>query len=308
MRILIGGSSGLIGSALVAYLRSAGHDVVRLVRWAAGDGDLEWSPSDGFLDPASFVGVDAVVNLGGAGIGDKRWSAERKQLILSSRIDATTLLAETMAQLENPPSAFVSSSAIGFYGERGDEELTEVSPAGPADDFLVQVTTAWEAATAPASAAGIRTAIARHGIVLDASGGALGKMLLPYKLGVGGKLGNGRQWWSWISLYDEVRALTHLVTGDLAGPVNLTAPNPVTNTELTKALGSVLNRPTLLPTPRFGLELLLGKELAKALVFTSAKVLPQKLLDSGFVFAHSGVVDGLRAALEGSTAAIGRTA
>lgn len=299
MRILIGGSSGLIGSALVEHLGAGGHDVVRLVRRAAhGENELEFSPSDGILDPGVFDGVDAVVNLGGAGIGDKRWSDERKRLILESRTETTSLLAETMAGLTVKPSVFVSSSAIGYYGERGDEVLTEESGPGGADDFLVQVTTAWEAAAQPAADAGIRTVHPRTGIVLDDDEGALGKMLLPYKLGVGGKLGSGKQWWSWISLEDEVRALTHLIDSDLEGPVNLTAPNPVTNAEFTKALGDVLNRPTILPTPRFGLEVLLGKELAEALVFTSARVLPEKLTNSGFVFAHSSVTEALRATLE----------
>ncbi len=299
MRIVIGGASGLIGTALLEHLIDAGHDVVRLVRRVArNDQEVEWSPADGLLDPAVLTGADAVVNLGGANIGAKRWTEQRKQLIMSSRTDTTRLLAETMAGLDTKPSVFVSASAIGVYGDRGDEELTEASPTGPLDDFLVEVATAWEAAAAPAKAAGIRTVHPRTGIVLDEDEGALGKMLLPYKLGIGGKLGNGRQWWSWISLHDEVRALTHLIASDLEGPVNLTAPNPVTNTTFTKALGDVLNRPTLLPTPRFALETLLGKELAQALVFTSAKVLPAKLLASGFVFAHPDVRTALDAALE----------
>lgn len=298
MRILIGGSSGLIGSALVQHLANGGHDVVRLVRRAARDGELEWSPSNGILDPGVFDGVDAVVNLGGVGIGDKRWSDDRKQLILSSRVDTTRLLAETIAGLDTKPAVFVSSSAIGFYGDRGDEVLTEESLAGPGDDFLVQVAVAWEAAATPASIAGIRTVHPRTGIVLDDNDGALGKMLLPYKLGVGGKLGNGEQWWSWISLEDEVRAIAHIIDGDLEGPVNLTAPNPVMNAEFTKALGDVINRPTILPTPRFGLELLLGKELAQALVFTSARILPEKLTASGFVFSHPTVRDALHATLD----------
>jgi uncharacterized protein len=297
MRILISGSSGLIGSSLRRHLTALGHDVQRLVRSAPAAGEVPWDPAAGALDPAAFDGVDAVVNLSGAGVGDRRWTSERKAEILHSRVDSTRLLAETMAGRAHPPAVFVSSSAIGYYGDRGDEVLTEASGPGPADDFLVRVATAWEAAARPAADAGIRTVTARTGIVLDASSGALGRMLLPFKLGVGGRLGSGRQWWSWISLDDEVRAITHLLTSQLAGPVNLTAPAPATNAEVTEALGSALRRPTLLPVPGFALDVLLGKELAQAVAFTSARVHPERLTGDGFAFLHPDVEAGVDVAL-----------
>jgi uncharacterized protein (TIGR01777 family) len=297
MRVLISGSSGLIGSALHHHLTTDGHDVVRLVRSEPAPGEVQWSPEAGELDPSVFDGVDAVVNLSGAGVGDKRWTPARKAEIMESRVDSTRLLAETMAGLAHPPAVFLSSSAIGYYGDRGDEVLTEASKPGPSDDFLVQVTMAWEAAAQPAADAGIRTVNLRTGIVLDASAGALGKMLFPFKLGIGGKLGDGSQWWSWISLEDEVRAVTHLLDSPLAGPVNLTAPKPATNAEVTKVIGSTLGRPTLLPVPGFALDLLLGKELAHALAFTSARVLPERLLADGFVFRHEELTSGVAAAL-----------
>lgn len=297
MRILISGSSGLIGSALRRHLTAHAHDVVRLVRSEPAPGEVRWDPAKGDLDPAAFDGVDAVVNLSGAGVGDRRWTAERKAEIVDSRVNPTRLLAETMADLPQRPAVFLSSSAIGFYGDRGDAVLTESSGPGPANDFLVRVTTEWEAAAEPAVGAGIRTVHLRTGIVLDEGAGALGRMLLPFKLGIGGRLGDGEQWWSWISLDDEIRALTHLLTSPLDGPVNLTAPQPATNAEVTKALGAALGRPTLLPVPGFALDLLLGKELAQALAFTSARVLPERLLADGFEFRHQDLGAGIAAAL-----------
>jgi uncharacterized protein (TIGR01777 family) len=258
---------------------------------------VRWDPATGDLDPAAFDGVDAVINLSGAGVGDRRWTAERKAEIVDSRVNPTRLLAETMADLPQRPEVFLSSSAIGFYGDRGDAVLTESSGPGPADDFLVRVTTEWEAAAEPAVGAGIRTVHLRTGIVLDEDAGALGRMLLPFKLGIGGRLGDGEQWWSWISLEDEIRAITHLLTSPLDGPVNLTAPRPATNAEVTKALGAALGRPTLLPVPGFALDLLLGKELAQALAFTSARVLPERLLADGFEFRHQDLGAGIAAAL-----------
>lgn len=289
MRILISGSSGLIGTALIDRLRRQGHEVVPLVRSNPDPGEAVWDPSSGRLDPTVFDGIDAVINLNGVGVGDARWTDDRKQLILDSRTGPTGLLATTLAGLASPPSVFLSASAIGIYGERGDEVLTERSAPGPQDDFLVRVTEAWEAAATPAAAAGIRTVTLRTGIVLDEDGGALGRMLLPFKLGIGGRLGSGKQWWSWIGLEDEVRAIIHLLTSELAGPVNLTAPQPVTNREFTDALGEALHRPTVLPVPRFALEALLGRELANAVAFTSARVLPERLLDDGFQFTHEEV-------------------
>lgn len=298
MRILISGSSGLIGSALRRHLSGFGHDVVRLVRSNPAPGEVRWDPAAGELAPEALQGIDAVVNLSGAGVGDRRWTALRKAEILDSRVDSTRLLAETMAGMQDPPTVFLSSSAIGYYGDRGDAVLTESSGPGPSDDFLVQVTLAWEAAARPALDAGIRTVNLRTGIVLDAGAGALGKMLLPFKLGIGGRLGDGEQWWSWISLEDEVRAITHLLTSSMDGPVNLTAPQPATNAEVTQALGAALGRPTLLPVPALALELLLGKELAKAVAFTSARVLPERLLADGFEFRHPNLQSGIAGALE----------
>ncbi len=298
MRIVISGASGLIGSALRRRLGDGGHEVVRLVRRPPEVGEHQWDPSAGVLDPGALAGAHAVVNLSGAGIGDKRWTEARKKEIYDSRILSTRLLVERMTALDSPPGVFVSASAIGIYGDRGDEKLTEDSAPGPGDDFLVRVTADWEEAARPAADAGIRTVMARTGIVLDRGDGALARMMLPFKLGIGGKLGSGSQWWSWISLVDEVRAIEHVLESDVTGPVNLTAPHPVTNAEFTKALGQVLGRPTFMWVPRFALDVLLGSELAESSAFTSARVIPQKLLDDGFTFEHDVVKGALEAALD----------
>ena len=293
MRVAITGSTGLIGTALRAQLAGAGHVPVQVVRGEQpAAGEIAWKPADGRIDAAGFEGVDAVVNLSGAGIGDKRWSEERKQLILQSRTTSTRLLANTLAALDDPPRVFLSGSAIGFYGDRGDEVLTEASP--PGDDFLADVCKQWEAAAQPAVDAGIRTCFLRTGIVQSTEGGALGKTLPLFKFGLGGRLGTGDQWWSWISIDDEVRAILHLLTSDLDGPVDLTAPNPVTNSTYTEALGDALGRPTILPIPKFGPQLLLGRELADALLFTSARVHPSRLESDGFVFRHPTIEGCLR--------------
>lgn len=297
MRVLVSGSSGLIGSALRAHLTAAGHEPVALVRREPGPDERFWNPGAGVLDPSVFTGIDAVVNLNGVGVGDRRWTPERKELILDSRIGPTRLLADAMAALPERPEVFVSASAIGYYGDRGDEVLTEGSGAGPAEDFMVEVTSRWEAATAPAADAGVRTAVIRSGIVLDESGGALGRMLLPFKLGVGGRLGPGDQWWSWITIVDHVRAVIHLLDGDLSGPVNLTAPHPVKNEEFVQVLGSVLKRPTVIPVPRIALHLVLGRDVAEAVAFTSARVLPDRLTTSGFEWVHPEIIPALRATL-----------
>lgn len=297
MRVLISGASGLIGTALGDSLSDSGDEVVRLVRRPPKTaGEVFWDPANGDLDVAAVEGFDAVVNLAGAGIGDRRWSDARRDLILDSRVQSTELLAAKLAATKRKPEVFISGSAIGFYGDRIDP-VTEVD--GPSDppDFLSEVTIAWEAATGEAERAGIRTAHIRTGIVLARTGGALGKLLLPFRLGVGGRLGSGETWWSWISIADEVRAIRHIIDTPLSGSVNLTGPNPVTNAELTKVLGRVLRRPTLLPVPRFALEYLLGKELAAALLFTSARVLPEKLQQSGFEHVHPTIESALRAVL-----------
>jgi uncharacterized protein (TIGR01777 family) len=284
MLIVISGASGLIGSALSQRLRAEGHDVRALVRRAPKAGEIEWDPAAGRLDPDELIGVDAVVNLSGAGIGDKRWTPEYKATLLDSRLQCTTLLAETIAGLEAKPSVFLSGSAIGIYGARGDETLDESSAVG--SDFLAELCVKWEAATAAAEAAGVRVAHLRTGIVLSTKGGALKKQLPLFKLGLGGKFGSGKQWQSWISIEDEVGAIVHLLTADVEGAVDLTAPTPVTNAAFTAALAKVLHRPALLPIPAFGPKLLLGGELAEALLFTGQKVLPTKLQRSGYQFLH----------------------
>ena len=294
------GSSGLIGTALVDALSAAGHRPIRLVRRPPKPGadEIRWAPAEGELDRAALEGVGAAINLAGAGIGDRRWNEDYKRLLVSSRTDSTGLLASTLADLDEPPSVLLSGSAIGFYGDRGDEVLTEAS--GPGTGFLPELVQAWEAAAAPALDAGIRTVFCRTGIVLDDGGGALTKFLPLFKFGLGGRLGSGRQYMSWISLDDEVGALVHLLTADVEGAVNLTGPAPVTNATFTDALGDVLGRPTILPVPAFGPRLLLGAEMANALVFESQRIVPEKLTASGYDFAHTTVTEGLRAAIDGS--------
>lgn len=293
MKIAVTGASGLIGSRLVPRLESAGHDVVRYVRREAGPGEATWDPATGEITP--FAGVDVVVHLAGAGVGDRRWSQRYKALIRSSRTRGTDLVARAVAAEPDPPT-LLCASAIGYYGDRGADVLEETEP--PGSDFLARVCVEWEAATAPATEAQARVALLRIGIVLDEDGGALGKMLMPFKFGIGGRLGSGEQWWSWVSVLDVVRAIEHLMGSSLSGPVNLTAPDPVTNAEFTRILGDALNRPTVLPTPRVALNALFGKELADALLFTSARVVPSRLIDDGFVFTHPLLADALRAMLE----------
>ncbi len=305
MHIAITGSSGVLGSALIPALIEAGHHVSRVVRPSSTstDGALTWDPAAGRIDASGFERVDAVINLSGRSIGDRRWSPEEKQLIRDSRVDSTALLASTLAGLSSPPGVLVNASAIGFYGDRGDEELTESSPAG--DGFFAEVCSAWEAASASATAAGTRVVNLRTGIVLSPTGGALGRLLAPfgppwlspYRWGLGGWVGSGKQWWSWISLEDQIRATLHVLESDLAGPVNLAAPAPVTNKAFMKAVGKALRRPVLLPIPRFVLNTILGSELADATLFDSQQVLPRKLLADGFEFAHGDVGAALRSAL-----------
>ena len=296
MRVVISGASGLIGSALSSDLQAQGHDVVKLVRRTAGAGEHKWDPANGALTPAALDGSDAVVHLAGAGIGDHRWTKSYKQEILDSRVRSTTLLADTIAASSKPPKVFLSGSAIGIYGASDSRELDETSPTGTG--FLADVCRQWEAATAPAAAAGTRVAHLRTGIVLTAKGGALKKMLPLFKLFVGGKFGNGQQWQSWISLPDEVAAIQHLLTAEVHGAVNLTAPNPVTGASFAKALGKAMHRPSFLAVPAFGPRLLLGKELADALLFTGQNVLPHVLQNSGYRFLHSSLDEAFEAVLD----------
>ena len=295
MKIIISGASGLIGKPLVASLRKHGHEVVQLVRRAPQANQSQWNPSAGQLDVAVLEGCDAVIHLSGAGIGDRRWTAKYKKELVESRTKSTSLLATTIAKCNKKPSVFLSGSAIGIYGARGDEELTEQSSHG--DSFLAEICKQWEAAAKPAVDAGVRTVYLRTGIVLTPLGGALKKQLPLFKLGLGGKFGDGRAWQSWISLDDELAAIEHLLTAKVSGAVNLTAPNPVTNADFTTALARALKRLAILPIPKFGPKLLLGGELADALLFTGQRVMPIELQKSGFTFAHSTIDVALRALL-----------
>ncbi|MAT07435.1 MAG: TIGR01777 family protein [Acidimicrobiaceae bacterium] len=295
LRVGITGSSGLIGTALTAALIDGGHVVVPIVRRAAKQGEIGWDPAAGRLDPSDVADLDAVVNLAGVGIGDHRWTDEYRALIRSSRVDSTETLVRAYHELgSDAPKALVSASAIGYYGDRGDETLTESSAAG--DGFLPSVCSEWEQAASGASDV-TRVAMIRTGVVLTPDGGALAKMLPLFKLGLGGRFGSGAQWWSWISLTDEVRAIVHALTNDVEGPLNLTAPTPTTNREFTDVLGDVLGRPTFLPVPAFGPKLVVGADVAQALLFDSARVLPAALADHGFEFEHPGLDAALRAEL-----------
>lgn len=293
MRLAITGASGLVGTALVPFLGADGHEVVRLVRRPAqGAGEVRWDPERDEIDRAALDGVDAVVHLAGAGIAEGRWTKQRKALLRDSRLGPTRLLAETLAGLPRPPKVLVSASATGYYGERGDAWLDEASPAG--SDFLGTLAREWEEASEPAARAGIRVVRLRTGIVLTPRGGALGKMLLPFKAGVGGVLGSGRQFMSWIALDDLLGVIRFaLTTGSLAGPVNAVAPSPVTNREFTRALGRVLGRPTIAPAPAFALRLAFG-EMADATVLVSTRVRPRRLLEAGYRFRFPELEDALR--------------
>ena len=295
MKIVVSGASGLIGTQLVANLSSSGHEVVRLVRRSPKASEIQWNPKSGTLDAAALEGADAVIHLSGAGIGDKRWTDGYRKEILDSRTATTALLAKTMASLSRKPSVFLSGSAIGIYGARNDEQLTEVSTHGTG--FLAEVCEQWEAAAKPAVDAGIRTVYLRTGIVLSPKGGALKKLLPLFKLGVGGKFGNGKQWQSWISIDDEIGAIEHLLTANVSGAVNLTAPNPVTNAEFTKVLASVLKRPAIVPVPTFAPKILLGGELADALLFTGQRLMPAALNASGYMFKHTTLESAFRSLL-----------
>lgn len=295
MRVGITGASGLIGTALRERLALGGHTPVAFVRRTPGPGEIGWDPAGGTLDAGDLEGLDAVVNLAGAGIGDKRWTPARKAEIRDSRVKATTLLAETMARAGGP-GVLLSGSAIGYYGDRGDEQLDEGSQ--PGQGFLTDVVQAWEAATTAASDAGLRVVHMRTGIVLSRRGGALKKMLPLFKLGAGGRFGSGTQWMSWISIDDEVAAIEHLLTSGASGAVNLTAPGAVRNAEFAKALAAAVHRPALMPVPKFGPRLLLGSELADNLLFDGQRVAPAVLLEDGYQFRHPE----LAAALEAVTA------
>lgn len=305
MRVVVAGASGLIGSALVLALEAFGHQPVRLVRpdSPAGAG-ISWDPDSGIVDAAALIGVDAVVNLAGRSIGSRRWNPAEKDLILSSRVQSTRLLSEALASLDRGPQVLLNASAVGYYGDRGNERLTEQS--GPGSDFFSDVCSEWEAATAAATGAGIRVVNLRTSVVLSPRGGTLERLLAPlgprwlspYRWGLGGWIRPGSQMISWISLEDEVRAILHLLGSRLSGPVNLAAPAPVTNKEFMKAVGRALGRPVLLPIPRLVPRVVLGAELAGSLLFGSQAVIPERLLGDGFRFNHN-TVDGAMGAVLG---------
>lgn len=298
MKIAITGSSGLIGSALTPALRGDGHTVLRLVRRppAAAD-EVRWDPDRHELDPAVLADVDAVVNLAGAGIGDKRWSDERKQTIMDSRVNATETVATALAAEPRDGRVLLSGSAIGWYGDTGDAEVDETAPA--AGDFLAEVTRRWEGATEQAAEAGVRVALLRTGLVCG-KGGLLGKLVPLVKLGLGGPLGSGRQWWSWISLADEVGAIQHLLDHDVSGPVNLTGPAPLTNRDFTKVLGRVLHRPVIAPpVPAAVLRLVVG-DFAEVGILAGQRVLPRVLEQTGYQFRHDTAEKALRWATGGA--------
>ena len=295
MRVVLTGSSGLIGQALKARLTADGHETVVLVRRAPGPGEAQWDPSAGSIADDALEGADAVVHLAGAGIGDKRWTPARKDVILQSRVQSTTLVCGALARLERPPPVLVSASAIGYYGDRGAEELTESS--GPGTGFQADVCRAWEEATAAAERARIRVVHLRSAVVLSEHGGALGRQLPLFRAGVGGRLGSGRQWFSWISLRDEVSVILHAISEtSLVGALNASAPNPVTNGEFTRELGRILHRPALLAVPRVALHLALGKQFSDELLLGSLRVLPARLTESGFHFEDATVEVALREA------------
>jgi uncharacterized protein (TIGR01777 family) len=297
MDIAITGSTGLIGQALTSSLQADGHRVIPVVRSPGRKDAVRWDPAGGTIDAAGLEGLDGVVHLAGEGIASGRWTDAQRTRIRASREQGTTLLAATLAGLDRPPSVLVSGSAIGYYGDRGDEVLTE--EAKPGDDFLAKVCVAWEGATAQAEAAGIRTVHLRTGIVLDAHGGALAKQLLVFKLGLGAKAGSGQQWMSWITLHDEVRAIRFaLDETSVVGPLNLTAPEPVTNAAFTDAVGEALHRPTFLTIPRLARRAPLGiGDLVDSLLFSSARVQPTHLLHAGFAFDHAELGPALASVL-----------
>ena len=290
-RIAITGASGLIGSALVGHLKSQGHTVQKFVRRPAVTSDeISWDPKTGVVDLASLEGIDAVIHLAGAGVGDHRWTKKYKSEILNSRLLGTTAIANAVAAVQ--PSVFISASAIGWYGETGNRAVNETDRAG--DDFLAAVCREWEGA---ADLAGdVRTVKLRTGLVLDPTGGALGKMLPLFRFGLGGKLGSGKQWWSWITLHDQIRAIEFALLKDIEGPLNLTSPNPVTNQEFTSGLARALHRPALFPAPAIALKIALGGFSSE--ILGSKKVLPNALSDAGFVWDYPHITNALTALID----------
>lgn len=301
MRILISGATGLVGSATAGALRGAGHTVDRLARPESpprprSEGrPIQWNPASGELDRAAANGADAVIHLAGASIAGSRWNERFKQELRSSRVDATRNLVTNLLQLEQRPRVLISASAVGYYGNRGDETLTEES--APGDDFLAKLSQAWEKEAMRAADFGMRTVILRFGVVLAPHGGALERMLLPFQLGLGGRLGSGKQWMPWLTLPEAVSIIRFALENEsLRGPMNATAPNPVTNAEFSKTLGKVLSRPVIFPVPAFALRLVAG-EMADALLLSSARAIPWNLQERGYKFQHATLEEGLRVVL-----------
>jgi uncharacterized protein len=299
MKILISGATGLVGTKLTAALRADGHTVAHLVRPGAAllPGNVPWNPAAGLLDPAALEGADAVVNLSGASIGDGRWTPARKQVLRSSRVDSTRVLVDALAQMKRKPRVLVSASATGIYGDRGDEVLTESS--APGEDFLAKLARDWEAAAKRAEANGIRTVLARSGVILSTSGGALARMLPPFKLCLGGRLGTGKQWMSWVAMEDVLGILRAAIADErYSGPINMVSPNPVQNAEFTRALAEMLHRPAIFPAPAFALRMALG-EMADALLLSSQRAHPERVLAAGYPFRFNHIEPALRALLLG---------
>ena len=290
-RIAITGASGLIGTALVGHLKSEGHTVQRFVRRpVVAPDEIQWDPKTGYVDIEALRGVDAIIHLAGVGVGDKRWSKKYKSEILNSRLLGTTAIAHAVNEVK--PQVFISASAIGWYGESGNRAVVESDRVG--DDFLAAVCREWEAAADLVT--DVRTVKIRTGLVLDPTGGALGKMLPLFRFGLGGKLGNGKQWWSWITLHDVIRAITFLLESKVAGPVNLTSPNPVTNLEFTSALARAMHRPALFPAPAIALKVALGGFSSE--ILGSKKVVPQALTDAGFTWDYPHITNALTALIQ----------
>jgi len=297
MRILVSGASGLVGGALLPALREGGHTANRLVRrgGTAAPGDVGWEPEKQWIESGGLEGAEAIVHLGGASIAGGRWNDERKRLLRSSRIEATRFLVGALGKLQRPPRTLISASAVGYYGNRGDEPLTEAS--APGNDFLAQLARDWEAESQRAAQMGMRVVCLRFGVILSPAGGALKQMLFPFRVGAGGKIGTGRQWMSWLTLPEAVRIIQFaLATPAVREPVNAVA-GAVTNTEFTKTLASVLKRPAIFPLPAFAARLLLG-EMADALLLSSARAVPQRLQSLGYQFRHASLEPALRALLE----------
>lgn len=296
MRILITGATGLVGKALQKSFAEKGYEVIIASRGEPkGDNYVQWNIEDGFAEPERLDGLDAVVHLAGENVSGLRWTDEKKKAIRDSRVLGTRTLVKALSELKNRPKVLVAASATGFYGERGDEELTESSTAG--DTFLAEVAKEWEGEARRAEDAGIRTVLLRTGIVLSKDGGALGTMLLPFKLGVGGVVGSGKQWMSWISMDDQIAAINFVIENEsIRGAVNAVSPQPVTNAEFTKTLGDVLYRPTFLPLPEFAVSMVFG-EMGDALLLASARVLPKRLEDAGFEFKYPDLKSALEKAI-----------